>query len=338
MDIAQIEELRSYQDALHALGFSGNNSLEQFIAASQVAGPELATYLGVSVTTLAETVNVAASATNGIPQSAQEKISHATYSLGVAIEQIPPRRRAPSITTAAVGAPNPSEVNLISQMPTVRNQEQRGTCVAHAALSAYEHFLMTYGAYQDLSEQFLYWNCKRNDGIPNTEGTWLAIAVPLLQREGCCFETTWPYNPSPIVGNESQGPAPGGAQLEALSFRAPNYKMLSPTSVYDIKNELSAGRCVAFSIPVFNSWLRSSWVAYSGDITMPVPNEVIAGGHAMCFVGYTDSADMGLGGGRFILRNSWGTDWGINSPYGSGYGSIPYAYVARLGAEAYSLF
>ncbi len=29
MDIAQIEGLENYQDALHALGFSGNNSLEQ---------------------------------------------------------------------------------------------------------------------------------------------------------------------------------------------------------------------------------------------------------------------------------------------------------------------
>jgi C1A family cysteine protease len=229
-------------------------------------------------------------------------------------------------------------VNLIPQMPTVRNQESRGTCVAHAALASYEHYLYVQGAYQDLSEQFLYWNCKRNDGIPNLEGTWLAIAIPLLQREGCCLETTWSYIPLPVPGNEGQGPPPGGAQLEALTFRVPGYKQLSPTFVDDIKNELAAGRCVPFSVPVFNSWLRSQWVAYSGDITMPVPNEVRVGGHAMCFVGYVDRPNPGLGGGRFILRNSWGTtNWGINSSYGAGYGTIPYAYIARMGAEAYSI-
>ncbi len=70
---------------------------------------------------------------------------------------------------------------------------------------------------------------------------------------------------------------------------------------------------------------------------MPVPNEVRVGGHAMCLVGYVDMPNPGLGGGRFILRNSWGTSWGIDSQYGPGYGTIPYAYIARMGAEAYSI-
>lgn len=125
--------------------------------------------------------------------------------------------------------------------------------------------------------------------------------------------------------------------MEALSFRAPGYTRLSPTFVNDIKNELAAGRCVAFSVPVFNSWLRSPWVAHTGDITIPVPGEVRVGGHAMCLVGYSDMPNPGLGGGQFILRNSWGNTWGISSPPGVGYGTIPYAYVARMGAEAYSI-
>ena len=335
MDILQVEELRVYARALRALGFSGDDSLEQFVGTTQVAGPELALYLGIPMSTLASTANVAANMAHGVPQSAQEKISHANYALGAAIGRIPALQQAPIVTAPDVSLSD--RINLISQMPPVRNQEQRGTCVAHAALAAHEHFLMTHGAYQDLSEQFLYWNCKRNDGFPDSEGTWLAIAIPLLQREGCCLETTWPYEPIPLPGSEGQGPAPGGSQLEALSFRVANHRTLSPTSVDDIKHELSAGRCVAFSVPVFNSWLRSNWVAYSGDITMPVPNEIVSGGHAMCLVGYADSSDMGLGGGRFILRNSWGTDWGINSTHGAGYGTIPYAYIAKFGAEAYSL-
>lgn len=335
MNINEVRELHTYRDALNALGFSGNESLEQFIGAAQVASPELAAYLGVAVNTLITTVNTIAAFASAIPQGALNIIKQATYSLGVAIDHILQPSTAPSITAPA--APPPANVTLIPQMPPIRNQQDRGTCVAHAALALYEHSLNVQGAYQDLSEQFLYWNCKRNDGIPNLEGTWLAIAMPLLQREGCCLETTWPYNPTPIPGNEGQGPPPGGAQLEALTFRAPAYQQLSPTFVNDMKNELATRRCVAFSVPVFNSWLRSSWVAYNGDITMPIPGEVRVGGHAMCLVGYIDMSDLGLGGGRFILRNSWGTTWGINSPHGAGYGTIPYAYIARVGAEAYTI-
>nr|HMS44085.1 C1 family peptidase [Pyrinomonadaceae bacterium] len=159
-----------------------------------------------------------------------------------------------------------------------------------------------------------------------------------LQRDGCCLEEVWQYNPQPIAGNEGQDPPPGNAQIQALGFRVQNYKQLSPTSVPDIKNELTKGRCVAFSVPVFNSWLGSSWVSYTGNITMPIPNEIRAGGHAMCLVGYMDLPNPGLGGGRFILRNSWGENWGINNQFGvPGYGTIPYAYIAKFGSEAYSI-
>jgi C1A family cysteine protease len=335
MNIDNVSTLSQYQDALNALGFSGEDSLEQLLGAAQVAGLELAAYLEVPVLELIDTVNASASSASAIPQSALNIINQATYSLGVALDQIPLSTIAPSISAPIASLA--ATVNLISDMPPIRNQKDRGTCVAHAALAAYEHYLNTHGAYQDLSEQFIYWNCKRNDDIPNQAGTWLAVAFNLLGLEGCCLETTWPYNPNPISGNEGQGPPPGGAQLQAMSFRVPSYKNLSATYVNDIKNELAAGRCVAFSIPVFNSWWRSPWVANSGDITMPVPGEVMAGGHAMCFVGYVDMTDPGLGGGRFILRNSWGDTWGINSSYGAGYGTIPYAYIAKMGMEAFVL-
>jgi hypothetical protein len=45
MNINQVPALNTYQNALNALGFSGETSLEQLIGAAQVAGPELAAYL-----------------------------------------------------------------------------------------------------------------------------------------------------------------------------------------------------------------------------------------------------------------------------------------------------
>jgi hypothetical protein len=66
---------------------------------------------------------------------------------------------------------------------------------------------------------------------------------------------------------------------------------------------------------------------------MRIGSEASVGGHAMCCVGYQDDANS-PGGGFFILRNSWGTGWAYQSPYGAGYGTIPYAYIATQNWEA----
>ena len=54
----------------------------------------------------------------------------------------------------------------------------------------------------------------------------------------------------------------------------------------------------------------------------------MAGGHAMLLVGYEDDGSM-PGGGAFIVRNSWGGNWGED-----GYGKIPYAYIELFAMSA----
>ena len=326
----QLQLERTIQRRLAALGIE---SVEQLIGAATAASGELEAYLGVDLDRLVSSLPTA----QAIPRAALETIESAVYTLGVAIEriqspavafQIPILEDADTVTCA----------NLVKQMPPVRDQQQRGTCVAHAALAAFEHRLGVAGAGRDLSEQFLYWNCKRHDGIPNQSGTWLGVALPLLHRDGVCEEPQWPYVGTDIPGNEGQAPPPAGAQLAALALRPRQIHQIAPTSVADYRSELALGRVVAFSVPVFNSWFGSRHVAYTGDITMPIPGEVRVGGHAMAIVGCLDQPNHPeIGGGRFILRNSWGTSWGVNSPFGAGYGTIPYAYIARFGAEAYAV-
>lgn len=329
--IAEYPQLAQQLSKLRSLGIE---TLEQLQAAAQVARPEIQTYLGADVDLLLAAVPAAIEM---IPADALATIQTAEYPLGVDLDSVVRPSVAPMFTIAS-DPPAGQCANLVGQMPPIRNQGSRGTCVAHAALSAYEQFLGSSGAYQDLSEQFLYWNCKRSDGIPTSSGTWLGVAMPLLQRDGCCPEPTWNYNPLPLPGNEGQGPPPGGAQLQALTYRISAFRTIAPAVPGDYRNELLAGRAVAFSIPVFNSWYRSTAVAYSGDITMPIPGEVRVGGHAMCIVGCIDLPNRPeIGGGRFILRNSWGANWGLTSPHGVGYGTIPCAYIARFGTEAYSI-
>jgi hypothetical protein len=312
----------------------GIRTLEEFQSAAMVARPELDAFLGTSVDELLSAIPATAEA---IPQSALETILAGDYALGVDLDVVPRLTVAPGIQTTDEESSGGC-ANLIKEMPPVRDQGNRGTCVAFASIAAYEQSLFKVGAGHDLSEQFLYWNCKANDGIPTTSGTFLGIAFPLLKRDGCCLETAWPYVSNPVIGNEGQGPPTSGSQFGALTFRLPAFRTIPASSVSDYRMELLGGHTVAFSIPVFNSWYRSPAVAYSGNLTMPIPGEVRVGGHAMCIVGCIDQPDQPqIGGGRFILRNSWGSRWGINSPHGIGYGTIPYAYVARFGVEAYSV-
>jgi C1A family cysteine protease len=339
MHISQVKKLRPYEQHLKALGLVGESSLEALLEIFHLADDELSSYLNVSLSDLHEVINSVQDFATAISQSSLDIIENASYEIGIPKNlALPISITAPVIPTTNAMVSLPQSVNLISQMPPIRDQGNRGTCVAFATLAAYEHYLRSQGATHDLSEQFLYWNCKVNDNHPAISGTWISIAAPLLKRDGCCLENTWQYNPVFMPSNEGQSPPPNKSQIEALSYRAQIIRQLSPTFVQDIKSELASRRCVAFSIPVFRTWWRNKVVADTGNIIMPIPKETQEGGHAMCFVGYEDISNDNdaLGGGRFIIRNSWGQAWGINSPYGAGYGTIPYAYIARMGWEAYS--
>jgi C1A family cysteine protease len=316
---------------LRQLGFE---SVEAVLGAAAVAGRELEQVLGMP---LAQALAPAVGLTRAIPPALQDELAELPCALGVRLDAQPSFRQ---ISAAVAVAPPPSTAMLdfSGQMPPIRDQGQRGTCVAFASLAAYEFYLTQHGAYRDMSEQFLYCDCKANDGSPTIEGTWIHIAFAMLQRDGCCEEGDWPYNPKPIAGNEGQGPFPPMTQVKALSFRTPGSTALPATSVQDIKNSLGSNRVVAFSVPVYNSWYYSTQVRLTGDINNPIPGEVSIGGHAMCIIGYVDMPNReDIGGGRFILRNSWGTAWGQQCAYGAGNGTIPYLYLSRFGMEAYAV-
>jgi hypothetical protein len=226
----------------------------------------------------------------------------------------------------------PTSVNLIAFLSPIRNQAARGTCVSFTLTALNEYILRRRGISQNLSEQHLYYETKRIDGASSQCGTWQAKAVIVLSGKGECRETVWPYNPNPPCNNH--GALPTQARPDALQFRLPTLTV-APRNVAEYKTHMSRQRPVTLSIPVYNSWYQSAETRRSGRITMRVGNEPAAGGHAVCLVGYQDSASS-PGGGYFIVRNSWDTPWAYQSPYGGGYGTIPYQYIANEAWEAFT--
>ena len=92
-------------------------------------------------------------------------------------------------------------VSLVAKFPKVRDQGQRGTCVAFASVAFLEFHLSpatkTAGT-KRRSEQFVYWACKRDDGAPKEEGTYCSTARQVLKKSGACLAQIWKYNPLPI--------------------------------------------------------------------------------------------------------------------------------------------
>jgi C1A family cysteine protease len=59
-----------------------------------------------------------------------------------------------------------------------------------------------------------------------------------------------------------------------------------------------------------------------GEVPMPSSGDTVDGGHAVVAVGYDDNKKIGKAKGALLIRNSWGTAWGMQ-----GYGWLPYDYV-----------
>ncbi|MCB1034895.1 MAG: hypothetical protein KDD47_13795, partial [Acidobacteria bacterium] len=143
-----------------------------------------------------------------------------------------PTSGGPPLPVGAAPPPPLPGVNLIDPfMPPIRDQADRGTCVAFTAMSCLEYHHRRFGTFSgaDLSEQFAYWNMVTSTGHRN-----LVSMFPLLAQDGSCREGKWPYYPKPISGNDAQGPPPPGARRRLRPSGAVpscNYRhVLSPRS------------------------------------------------------------------------------------------------------------
>jgi len=217
-------------------------------------------------------------------------------------------RSLPFASTRA-GLPKlPVRVNLVSKMSPIRDQGNRGTCVAFCLTAIHEYATRPK---VDDSERHLYYLAKLLDGSPNACGTFQSAAARALRTTGQCLETIWPYNASAACN--AHGTVPQNAATDA-AHRKISLTALNPHDIIGIKTALAQGRPVGISVPVFNSWYQSPTTDRTGRITMPFPSENDVGGHCMCVVGYQDDTAATItetpGGGFFILRNSWSTHWG----------------------------
>jgi C1A family cysteine protease len=195
-----------------------------------------------------------------------------------------------------------------------------------------------YQKYLDVSRLFLYYGARYLGGyFPGDNGAEIRNVMGALAVFGAPPERFWPYDET-LVDEVPPHPCFAFGQ----SFQALKYYRLDPAGARSKKLLDDIRLHLSNHIPVicgFTCYTSMIMPVNEGDIPFPAPTEQVAGGHAVVIAGYDNDKvivnpfDKSKTTGALLIRNSWGTEWGLE-----GYGWLPYDYVLkRLAADFWVL-
>ncbi|HZQ35136.1 MAG TPA: C1 family peptidase [Dehalococcoidia bacterium] len=208
----------------------------------------------------------------------------------------------------------PPMVDLRPQCPPVYDQGQLGSCTANAIAGAFQFDELKQRLADEFmpSRLFIYYNERAMEGTVDSDaGARIRDGIKSIAQLGVCPESEWPYDPAQFATKPSTS-----CYADALQNRAVQYRRVVQ-DLMQMKGCIASGFPVVFGFTVYDSF-ESDAVARSGEVPLPASSESVLGGHAVVAVGYDDASQ------RFLVRNSWGTGWGMN-----GYCTMPYAYLAQ---------
>lgn len=217
-----------------------------------------------------------------------------------------------------------SSIDLRPLLPAVRDQGNRGTCLAFAITSAHEvERAAGHQVIRFLSEEVLYWGARQSQRTSpaGARGLTIESARQALGKLGQPEGHLWPYDGwRDDIRADYQPPPEATDPSNCLRAGLP----AAPRSVSEICQCLASGHPVVIAVQMANQrcWRGDGW------LQIPAGRELVPHGHAVLAVGYVEDSST-AGGGYFTFRNSWGESWGDG-----GYGYMPFEYASRhcLGA------
>jgi C1A family cysteine protease len=205
----------------------------------------------------------------------------------------------------------PPRVNLRARCSPVENQANLGSCTGNALAGAVEFLERNDGVHPlvDVSRLFIYYNERVIEHtVQEDSGAMIRDGIKTLVKRGACSERRWPY----VIAKFAKKPD-AACYKEARDHQVTAYARLE--TLEEMRICLADGFPFVFGFSVYESF-ESATVARTGVAPMPRRNEKLLGGHAVLAVGYDDAKE------RFLVRNSWGTGWGMK-----GYFTLPYDYL-----------
>ena len=228
---------------------------------------------------------------------------------------------ADSIAAGSIGAPAalPPSVDMRAAWWTINNQENTGSCVGWATADGVVRWHMTKAGKISqttlLSPRHVWMASKETDTITNRPesfiegaGTTLKAAVDVARKHGVALMDDLPFHIQTKMYTGSENAFYASCAQRKISAYFNLHRNLSSWKTW-----LAGTGPILAAFNVDSSWDNAA--SNNGNIDSFHP-DTVRGGHAICIVGYR--AD-----GRFIVRNSWGTTWGVN-----GFGYLHPDYIA----------
>lgn len=179
---------------------------------------------------------------------------------------------------------------LLGGVTPVTDQGNCGSCWAFAAAAGFESaFLISSGDTVDISEQAIV-SCDYNSDGCN--GGWTGSAFTHLATHGAKAESCMPYEQDDTVPCTED-------ECDVIAY-LDGYQPL-PNNVNVIKSMLTLGP-VTTSYTVYDDFYSYQRGCYEHDANTEPTN------HAALIVGWDDNECNGEG--AWIVKNSWGPDWG----------------------------
>lgn len=187
-------------------------------------------------------------------------------------------------------------------IPPIRNQGQCGSCWAFGTTAAVEAAIAVFDKrLVDLSEQNVL-DCNP-DGYSCGGGYW---AYDVYQSPGAVMETEYPYD-------ASDGTCRGASKQHP--FKIETFHGVQNGNIDAIKAAIFQYGAVGVTMAVCGSF-----PGYGGGVYDSTECNNAQSNHIVALVGWDDTVTHRHGQGVWILRNSWGTEWGENGYCRMAYG------------------